>query len=56
MSCDRCFVHMVQAGITRFVAPQATADQLTRWGTAFDKVRGYAKEMGVVIEELVWNS
>jgi len=56
MSCDRCFVHMVQAGITRFVAPQATPDQLTRWGAAFDKVRGYAKDMGVVIEELEWNS
>jgi len=56
LSCDRCCVHMVQAGITRFVAPKATPDQLTRWGAAFEKVRGYAKEMGVVIEELEWNS
>ena len=52
MSCDRCFVHMVQKGITRFVAPQATEEQLTRWGPAFEKVRQYAREMGVELEEL----
>lgn len=52
ISCDRCFVHMVQKGITRFVAPQATAEQLTRWGPAFDRVRQYAKEMNVELIEL----
>lgn len=51
ISCDRCFVHMVQAGIIRFVAPKATADQLTRWGIAFDRVKKYAKEMNVEIVE-----
>lgn len=52
LSCDRCFVHMVQSGIMRFVAPQATADQLTRWGAAFERVRGYAKEMNIEILEI----
>jgi len=54
LSCDRCFVHMIQAGITRFVAPQATEDQLSRWGAAFEKVRGYAREVGVTIDEYVF--
>lgn len=52
MSCDRCFVHCAQAGIIRFVAPEATAEQLTRWGTAFDRVRGYAKETGLELIEV----
>lgn len=52
ISCDRCFVHMAQAGIVRFVAPCATAEQLTRWGPAFDRVRGYAKEMGLELIEI----
>jgi dCMP deaminase len=52
MPCDRCFVQMVQKGITRFVAPKATAEQLTRWGTAFEKVRQYAGECNVELVEL----
>ena len=52
MSCDRCFVHMLQAGITRFVAPQATEEQLTRWAPAFERVRRYATEAGVELIEV----
>jgi dCMP deaminase len=52
MPCDRCFVQMVQKGITRFVAPKATEDQLVRWGAAFDKVRQYARDCGVELVEL----
>lgn len=52
ISCDRCFVHMAQAGIKRFVAPCATAEQLTRWGPAFDRVRNYAAEMGLELLEI----
>lgn len=52
MSCDRCFVHMIQYGITRFVAPTASADKLERWGNAFNKVRSYAKEMDVELVEI----
>ena len=51
LSCDRCFVHMVQSGITRFVAPMANEDQLSRWGEAFERVRGYGQECGVTIDE-----
>ena len=52
MPCDRCFVQMAQNGIVRFVSPKSTADQLTRWGPAFDKVRKYAKEMKLILEEI----
>jgi dCMP deaminase len=52
MSCDRCFVHMCQGGINRFVAPIPSADVVTRWGDAMDKVRGYIKEVGAELIEL----
>lgn len=32
MSCDRCAVHMLQAGITRFVAQKAPPEIEKRWG------------------------
>jgi dCMP deaminase len=46
MSCDRCVVQMLQAGIRRFVAPLATADKLERWGDAFNRTRKYILECG----------
>ena len=52
MSCDRCFVHMVQLGIVRFVYPKATEEQLTRWGDAFDRVLDYADECDVEMVEV----
>lgn len=52
LSCDRCFVHMVQAGILTFVAPKCPADKADRWEPAFKKVRQYASEMGVIISEV----
>jgi len=51
LSCDRCFVHMVQAGITRFVSPTCPPALEERWGDAFDRVRGYAKECGIQVDE-----
>jgi dCMP deaminase len=46
LSCDRCVVQMLQAGIRRFVAPKPTADQLVRWGAAFERTRKYILECG----------
>lgn len=42
-SCSRCAVHMIQAGIRRFVFPAASPEQAARWGvsrslTYFDEV------------------
>jgi dCMP deaminase len=50
--CDRCVVQIIQAGIIRIVAPQATAEQLTRWKDSFDKTRSYCKEAKVELIEL----
>lgn len=52
MPCDRCFIHMVQAGIKRFVYPKATAEQETRWGEAFARVKALAVEAKVELVEL----
>jgi dCMP deaminase len=52
LSCDRCCVQMIQAGIVAFVAPEATPDQLTRWGPAFEKVRKYCSESNVPVIEV----
>ncbi len=51
MSCDRCFVHMANYGITRFVAPVASPDKQERWESAFARVRAYAKEMNLELVE-----
>jgi dCMP deaminase len=44
MSCDRCVVQMLQGGIRTFVAPEATSEQLERWGSAFERARQYIAE------------
>jgi dCMP deaminase len=46
LSCDRCCVQMLQAGVVCFVAPKATAEQLERWGPAFERTRRYISECG----------
>lgn len=53
MSCDRCVVHMIQAGIETFVFPKAPPESLARWGEAFKKVEGYIDECGLVRREVV---
>lgn len=54
MSCDRCVVQMLQAGLRNFVAPLPTPEQLERWGTAFDRSRHYIYETGGALLELPW--
>lgn len=44
MPCDRCVVQLLQAGIRRFVAPQASLDHVERWGAAFERTREYIRE------------
>jgi deoxycytidylate deaminase len=52
ISCDRCCVQMIQSGIARMVAPVASPESLTRWGSAFERVRSYCKEANVELVEL----
>ena len=51
LSCDRCAVTMVQAGIVRAVAPKPTPEQSVRWEAAFVKTRAYFAEAGVEVVE-----
>jgi len=50
--CDRCCVQMIQAGITKIVAPKATKEQLERWKDSFDKTRNYCNECNVELVEI----
>lgn len=52
LSCDRCAVQMLQAGVFRFVAPKATPEQLERWGPAFERTKRYITECGAYWTEL----
>jgi deoxycytidylate deaminase len=52
LSCDRCAVQMLQAGVMRFVAPKATPEQLERWGPAFERTRRYIRECGTQYLEI----
>lgn len=52
MSCDRCVVQMIQAGVVRFVAPQAPEEQAARWEGTFIKTRAYIKEAGLELIEV----
>jgi len=52
MSCSRCAAIMIQAGISRHVAPIATPAQNDRWGTAFDLTRQLFSEAGLELLEV----
>lgn len=47
LSCDRCAVHMIQAGVTRCVAPHPTDDMLARWAARLARTRQYFQEASV---------
>lgn len=51
LPCDRCAVFVVQAGITRVVAPAPTPDQIERWGTSLDNTRAIFLEAGIALTE-----
>lgn len=51
--CDRCFTHLLNEGITRYVAPIVTdPGHIERWGVSFDRVRQYAIDAGVELVEI----
>lgn len=45
LCCDRCFVQLVQAGVTRFVSPTWDPVVYSRWKESFHRVKLYAEEM-----------
>lgn len=58
LSCDRCAVHMIQAGIVRAVAPKLNADEKSqewrdKWVRTLEISRDYYDECGVEVMEYV---
>ena len=51
-SCDRCAVHMIQAGIKRFVYPEIPADKKARWGASMETAAAYMREAGCEVVEV----
>lgn len=51
-SCNRCAVHMIQAGITTFVFPKLPADKAERWASSLAKTLQYFKECGLQWREI----
>lgn len=47
LSCPRCAVHMIQAGITRFVAPACPATKLDRWERPLKRTKEIFREAQV---------
>lgn len=52
LSCPRCAVHMIQAGIACVVAPKCPEDKLERWEELLKRSKKYFREAGVRIVEL----
>jgi dCMP deaminase len=52
LSCDRCAVHLLQAGVKRFVAPRLEGEAAARWEPAFVKTRAYILECGATFLEV----
>lgn len=51
-SCDRCVVHMIQAGLRRFVAPVLPDHLQERWGESLAKTKKYLGECGIALVEV----
>ena len=51
-SCDRCAVHMIQAGITTFVFPKLPKELEVRWQASVDKTLLYFTEARVDYREI----
>jgi dCMP deaminase len=51
-SCDRCAVHMIQAGIKTFVFPKLPKELEGRWSESVAKTKAYFEEAGVNWREI----
>lgn len=52
LTCDRCAVHVIQAGIVRVCAPKASPELSERWQEQFKKAKEYYLEGKVIVTEL----
>lgn len=51
-SCDRCCVHMIQAGIKVFVFPKLPKELEERWAVSVAKTKAYIEEAGLSWREI----
>jgi dCMP deaminase len=51
-SCDRCAVHMIQAGVKRFVFPSIPPDKAARWAASMQTAADYMREAGCEVVEV----
>lgn len=52
LSCPRCAMHLIQAGIIRCVAPRVSEEKIDRWGPPIARTREYLEEAGVSYSEI----
>lgn len=55
ISCERCAMHVIQAGIAKCVAPTPSKDVLARWGEHVVHVRNMYMEAGITLIEIPWD-
>lgn len=55
-SCDRCAMHMIQAGITRVVAPSCPPDKQDRWAAILEDSKNRFREAGVEVVEIPYET
>lgn len=52
LSCSRCCVHLINAGIVEVVTYKPSPEFAERWGADFEKTRKYYAECSVILKEL----
>lgn len=52
LTCNRCAVHVIEAGITRVVSPKCPPELEERWEDSFKKARQYYREAGIEVCEI----
>lgn len=50
LTCDKCAILLIQAGVIRIVSPECTTEQLSRWGDSFSRAKDYYETCGVRYE------
>ena len=52
MSCSHCATAMIQAGITRHVAPKCAPEEYPKWGKSHEITRKMFAEVGIQLVEI----
>lgn len=52
LTCDRCFLHVIQAGIKHIVYPTPSVELEARWHEPFERVRQLADEADAFLQKL----